>query len=150
MCMRRAIQVLPTAPSPVASITLAAAERHRRRVMLTDDAGQAFLLDLPRAVHLRHGEGLLLEDGGVIAVVAADEDVVEVPACPRLAWHIGNRHIPVQVLGDTLRLPAEPVLLDLLARQGVTPIRRRARFEPEPGAYEAHGLFESVPVVRRA
>ena len=87
-----------------ASVTLPYEERHRRRVRLIDDTGEPFLLDLEHAVMLGHGDGLELEGGGFIAVRAADEAVYDIRChdaahTARVAWHIGNRHAPVQVLG---------------------------------------------------
>ena len=79
-------------------MTLAYDARHRRRLRLATDAGEFFLLDLPRAVALGDGDGLALDDGGWIEVRAKAEPLLEVTAhrpallC-RLAWHIGNRHI---------------------------------------------------------
>ena len=147
MAMRRATRVLPAdswaATERLATVTLPWSERHRRRVRLNDDAGAPFLLDLDRTVVLGEGDGLLVESGGVIAVVAAAEVVVEVqPAsaaeAARLAWHLGNRHAPVQVLEEGgLRLLDDPVLAAMLRGLGAVVVQRRAPFAPEVGAYAA-------------
>ena len=129
----------------VATVSLAFDERHRRRVLMTDDAGKIFLLDLPRPVVLTEGDGLLLASGGVIRVRAALEAVADVfaPGAAerlRLAWHMGNRHTPIQVLPDgTFRIRDDHVLVDLLIRLGATVVRRNAAFAPESGAYASHG-----------
>ena len=159
--MRRVVSHCPAGSWPasrmVGSVTLAAAGRHRRRVVLADDAGADFLLDLPRAVMMKDGDGLELEDGDLLRVVAAAEEVIEV-AClgeaelARVAWHVGNRHIPVQILpGRALRMGMDHVLLALLESQGLRVTRLRAPFQPEAGAYDPHGLMDAPPpLVRRA
>lgn len=116
---------------------------------MTDDAGEAFLLDLAKPVVLADGDGLALEGDGVIRVRAADEPVADVRAVTaaetaRLAWHIGNRHTPVQVLADgTLRIHDDHVLVAMLEGLGAGVTRRLAPFAPEPGAYagaaDGHG-----------
>lgn len=146
--MRRAIRHLPKPagrPEPDATVTLLFDDRHRRRVRLDDDAGVPFLLDLPEAVQLRAGDRLLLEDGSEIAVAAAPEPVLDItcdgpPHVARVAWHIGNRHTPVQVLPDgRMRLRADHVLADMLRGLGAWVQEAEAPFDPEPGAYHRHG-----------
>ena len=155
--MRRATAILPrqSVTDTVASVTLSAHQRHRRRILMTDDGGHDFLLDLPSAAQLRDGDGLALDDGGVIRVIAALEDVADITtATPeqaaRLAWHVGNRHVPVQILpGGGLRVEAEPVLLAMVRGQGAMVTELRAPFQPEPGAYDQHGLLAAPePAVR--
>jgi urease accessory protein len=127
-----------------ASVTLAYLDRHRRRIRLIDDAGEAFLLDLPETAHLGDGDGLLLEGGGYILVRAAAEPLIEVscdgPAeLARLAWHLGNRHLPVQIVGDRLRLRDDHVILHMIEGLGAKAARIKAPFDPEGGAYAEHG-----------
>lgn len=158
--MRRAVAVQTgpgSAAAAAATVTLAAPDRYRRRLRMTDDAGDPFLLDLPRAVQLKDGDLLMLEAGGCIHVVAAEEDVLDITCADaahlaRVAWHIGNRHVPVQLLDATrLRVPADPVMARMLEGQGVDLVHRRAKFQPEPGAYDPHGLMDAPPpLVRRA
>lgn len=143
--MRRAITVLATGTwsegERVATVTLVYADRYRRRLRMRDDRGCEFLLDLERPALLADGCGLALEGGGVILVRAADEPVLDArgadgAATARLAWHLGNRHTPVQVLSDgTLRLLDDPVLAAMLEGLGAAVAPRRAPFSPEPGAY---------------
>jgi urease accessory protein len=129
----------------VCEVTLAFDERHRRRLRMTDDAGEPFLLDLAKAVVLADGDGLALDGNGYIRVRAAAEPVADVAAATaaetaRLAWHIGNRHTPVQVLADgTLRIRDDHVLVAMLEGLGATVTRHVASFTPEPGAYAASG-----------
>jgi urease accessory protein len=126
---------------------LDAHDRHRRRLALTGERGTAFLLDLPHATTLRDGDGLVLEDGAVVLVAGRPEPLVEIAAAnahelARLAWHIGNRHTELQIVGDKLRIRRDHVLEDMLRGlgAGVTPIE--APFDPEGGAYE-HGHHHS-------
>ena len=143
--MRRAIDVLSAGNWPptamVAEVSLAFDARHRRRFKMTDGHGEPFLLDLRRPTLLNDGDGLLLDGDGIIRVRAADEAVADIrgrtPAdTARLAWHIGNRHTPVQVLSDgTLRIRDDHVIVGMLEGLGGEIIRHRAPFSPEPGAY---------------
>ncbi len=124
-----------------ATVTLRYADRCRRRVRLTDDAGAAFLLDLARPARLADGDGLMLDDGSVIRVVAAQEPLTEAIATDarhlaRLAWHVGNRHLPAQIIDDRrLRIAHDPVLLEMLRGLGAETRSITAPFHPEGGAY---------------
>jgi urease accessory protein len=126
-------------------VVLDADERHRRRVALTGTGGTAFLLDLPHATVLRDGDGLVLEDGTIVRVTGRAEPLIEIAAADahalaRLAWHLGNRHTDVQVIGERLRIRRDHVLEEMLARLGakLTPVE--APFQPEHGAYAGgHG-----------
>ena len=145
--MRRvlAVHTLWPAPERHGSVTLAFDQRHRRRVVMTDDAGAEFLLDLPSAAHLRDGDGLELEGGGFLQVIAAAEPVAEVTcggaaALARVAWHVGNRHVPVQILdGGTLLVPDDHVLIAMLEGLGAGVTRVTRPFQPETGAYDRGG-----------
>jgi urease accessory protein len=128
-------------------VTLASDERHRRRMAMTADEGFGFLLDLVHAAHLKAGDGLALEDGSFVEVRAADEPVMDI-ACSdpahlaRVAWHVGNRHLAVQVLPDgALRLREDHVIADMAEKLGARVRHHAAPFDPEPGAYAgpAHG-----------
>jgi urease accessory protein len=127
--------------TPFDTIVLPHDGRHRRRITMRTEGDFVFLLDLPEATHLRHGDGLLLEDGRVIGVVAADEPVADVTApdahhLARLAWHIGNRHVPAEILADRIRIAPDPIIEEMARGLGGTVTRLEARFEPEGGAYE--------------
>src|SRR5580692_5069706 len=145
--MKRACDIKPAGAwneaSAVDSIALDAHERHRRRIVLTTEGGTRFLLDLRQAIALRDGDGLLLDDGAMVRVAGRPEPLLEIAAASasglaRLAWHIGNRHIDVQIAGDRLRIRRDHVIEDMLRGLGarVTPIE--APFEPEGGAYAHH------------
>ncbi len=148
--VKRASQVLRAgswrAADAIDRVVLDADERYRRRIVLTGESGSRFLLDFAEARPLRDGDGLLLDDGTIVAVVAKLEQLVEIAAgsgdgasdLMRLAWHLGNRHTEVEIIGDKLRLRRDHVLEEMLAGLGamLTPIE--APFEPERGAYQ-HG-----------
>lgn len=124
-------------------VVLDAGDRRRRRVTLTGEGGTAFLLDLPHAAALRDGDGLVLEDGAIVRVTGKPEPLVEITATSahdlaRLAWHIGNRHTDMQVMGDTLRIRRDHVLEDMLRGLGARMRALEAPFDPEHGAY-GHG-----------
>jgi urease accessory protein len=131
-------------------VVLDADQRYRRRIVMTGERRGKFLLDLPEATALRDGDALLLDDGAIVAVVARPEPLTEIASphgaeqtaiMARLAWHLGNRHAEVQIVGDKLRIRRDHVLEEMLAGLGavVTPIE--APFEPERGAYR-HGYGE--------
>ena len=142
--MRRAIAVRGRGDWPadaaVDTVTLAYLDRHRRRIRLVADSGQTFLLDLPRAHHLVEGDGLELDGGGYLRVRAAPEPLLEIEAVDRadllrIAWHLGNRHLPLQVAGDRLRIRADHVIADMVTGLGGRITRLEAAFDPEIGAY---------------
>ncbi|WP_067338149.1 urease accessory protein UreE [Stappia indica] len=132
--------------APADSVVLDREDRHRRRAVLDCAGGTQVLLDLPRAVQLHHGDALLLADGRIVAILAAGEDLVDIEAetaddLLRIAWHLGNRHLPTQLLPGALRIRRDHVIEDLVARLGgrMTPLV--APFDPEGGAY-GHGTVE--------
>jgi urease accessory protein len=114
--------------------------RHRRRIVLQTEGQAEVLIDLPQAVRLRDGDGLALEDGRVIRVVAKAEPLLEIHAhspdeLVRIAWHLGNRHLPVQLLGDRIRIRADHVIADMVHQLGGHAHAIDAPFDPEGGAY---------------
>ena len=103
-------------------------------------AATPFLLDLPRVQHLADGDGLELDDGGYVRVCAAPERVLEIEAdgpaeLLRLAWHLGNRHLPVQALEGRLRIRDDHVIAEMVEGLGGRITRLSAPFDPETGAY---------------
>ncbi len=140
--MIRVIEVLPHAHVPVDTITLDEGDRHRRRIAMRSDGGVAFLLDLPAARLLRHGEGLRLEDGRVIEVRAVPERLLEVRGRDArhllaLTWQIGNRHLKAQVGAERLLVRDDPVIAEMLEGLGATLRVVEEPFDPEGGAYGA-------------
>lgn len=116
--------------------------RFRRRFVLRTERGEDVLLDLPQAVRLRDGAGLCLEDGSVVRVLAQAEALLEIGAADhahlmRIAWHLGNRHLPVQFVGDKIRIRADHVIADMVAGLGGQVRAMQAPFDPEAGAYAA-------------
>lgn len=116
--------------------------RHRRRIAMRGEGDVVFLLDFQEATRLKDGDGLALDDGRTIAVVAAEEPVAEIVArdahhLARLAWHIGNRHVAAELLADRIRIARDPVLEEMARGLGATVDIVDAAFEPEGGAYEA-------------
>ena len=124
-------------------VVLDAGDRHRRRVRLTGQRGTDVLLDLDEAVALRDGDGIMLDDGGIVLVSGQPEPLLEVAARTpldfvRLAWHLGNRHTDVQIAGSRLRIRCDHVLEDLVAGLGASVTAIDAPFDPEIGAPPAH------------
>ena len=125
-------------------VLLDADERRRRRVALTGVNGTQFLLDLPHATMLHHGDGLVLDDGAIVCVAGQPEPLLEITATTPhhlawLAWHIGNRHTDVQIIDDRLRIRRDHVLRDMLIGLGARVSEIEAPFDPEQGAYGGHG-----------
>ena len=146
--MRRAIKVLPAGSWPtsvkVDAVTLDHDARHRRRFRMTGVGGLDFLLDLADATHLKNGDGLALDGGGVVEVLAASEPLMEVTASSpaallRLAWHIGNRHLPAAIDRERILLRQDHVIEDMLVGLGAKVRHLDAPFDPEGGAYEKRG-----------
>ena len=94
---------------------------------------------MPRGEVLRGGDRLLASDGRVFEVVSAPETLlhIEAPSLVRIAWHLGNRHVPVQVGEGFLRIADDRVLEVMLRGLGATVSQVEAPFEPEGGAYQA-------------
>ena len=114
--------------------------RHRRRILLTTEAGSELLLDLPQAARLRDGDGLELEDGRIVRVEARPEPLAEIHAhdeseLVRIAWHLGNRHLPVQLIGDRIRIRRDHVIEAMVEGLGGHVDHIEAPFDPEAGAY---------------
>lgn len=125
------------------TITLDETARHRRRMKMVSDNGISFLLDLPDARLLRHGEAIRLEDGRLIEVIAKPEPLYGVYARDPnhllgVAWQLGNRHLPTQILGDHLRIRRDQVIGKMLVGLGAQLEEIEARFDPEGGAYGGH------------
>ena len=114
--------------------------RYRRRIMLRTEAGQDVLLDLPQATRLRQGDGLVLDEGGIVRVQALAESLAEIHAhgegdLVRIAWHLGNRHLPVQLLDDRIRIRTDHVIEAMVEGLGGHVDHIEAPFDPEAGAY---------------
>ena len=144
--MKRAIEAVAAGRWPgndvTDTVTLSFDDRHRRRFLLTTDAGADLLLDLPETVALADGDGLRLDQGGWVAVVAALEPLLEVASSSpahlaRLAWHIGNRHLQAEMLSGRIHIRRDHVIADMLRGLGANVREVMAPFQPEGGAYAA-------------
>jgi urease accessory protein len=126
-------------------VVLDAGDRQRRRAVLTGEKGTTFLLDFDKPTMLRDGDGLVLDDGSIVLVAGAPEPLVEITTHSkidtlRLAWHIGNRHTELQVVGDALRIRRDHVLEDMLRGQGAYLKPVDAAFDPlAPDGSDGHG-----------
>ena len=143
--MRRATRMAARGHWPAAqaagAVLLDYDSRHRRRIRLACEDGQPVLLDLEKAVALRDGDGLELEDGSWIAVRAAPEDLVEIVcadahAFHRICWHLGNRHCPADIGPDRVLIRRDHVIEDMLRGLGATVTPVSEPFDPERGAYD--------------
>ena len=115
-------------------------DRHRRRMAMTGTRGLEFLLDLENAVALRGGDALVLDDGRLVEVVAAPEPLVEIRGADphhliRVAWHLGNRHLPTQIMPKGLRIRRDHVIEAMVKGLGARVVEIEAPFDPEGGAY---------------
>jgi urease accessory protein len=125
--------------SAIDRVMLDAGDRNRRRIVLKGEKGTEFLLDFEKPVTLRDGDGLVLDDGSIVLIAAALEALIEISAhsaldTVRLAWHLGNRHTEVQIVGDKLRIRRDHVLEDMLRGLGAHLHAIEAPFDPEQGA----------------
>lgn len=114
--------------------------RHRRRIAMKSEKGLEFLLDLAETTALRDGDGIVLNDGRIVEVRAADEPLAEITAADRdqlvrLAWHLGNRHLPAALSGNRLFIRRDHVIEDMLQSLGAKVRHVEAPFDPEAGAY---------------
>ncbi|WP_163267246.1 urease accessory protein UreE [Chelativorans alearense] len=129
--------------TPVGHIVLAHDERHLRRKLLTLKEGGEVVVDLHEAVALGNGDALVLEDGGLVEILAAEEALYEVTARDRnhlakLCWHLGNRHLPTEIDEDRVLIGRDHVIRDMLLGLGATVREITAPFSPERGAYHSH------------
>src|ERR1700736_3305117 len=126
--------------SPADTVVLDFDDRHRRRMAMTGTRGLEFLLDLENATVLRGGDALVLDDNRMIEVVAAPEPLIEIRGADphhlvRVAWHLGNRHLPTQITAKGLRIRRDHVIEAMVKGLGARVIEIEAPFDPEGGAY---------------
>lgn len=124
----------------VGHVALTYEDRFLRRKTLVLDDGQRILVDLPQTTSLNHGGVLVLEGGGEIAIIAADEPLLQIRAesLTRIAWHVGNRHTPCQIEADRLLIQPDHVIAEMLGLLGAQVTEVDEPFTPEGGAY-GHG-----------
>ena len=118
--------------------------RSKSRFSATDSTGREIGVVLPRGTTLRGGDVLVAEDGSMLRVIAAAQPVLQVRFCAehgqpfdllRAAYHLGNRHVPLELQPELLQFEPDPVLADMLRRQHLIVTEAQAAFEPEGGAY---------------
>ncbi|CAB3781931.1 Urease accessory protein UreE [Pararobbsia alpina] len=134
-----------------AVLTLAFDERRKSRLATTLDTGEEIGVMLPRGTVLADGDILIADDGGLVRVVAAPQPVLRVSgttalALTRAAYHLGNRHTPVEIGDGYLQIEDDPVLADMLLRLGMKVEQANRPFTPETGAYgggHKHGHDET-------
>lgn len=124
-------------------LTLPFESRQKSRLRAKLASGEEVLLVLPRGEVLRGGDLVGAADGRTFEIVAQDENVLHVEcstpaALARVAYHLGNRHVPVEVGEGHLRIAADHVLEEMVRRLGASARSMQAPFEPEAGAYGAH------------
>jgi urease accessory protein len=132
--------------APADTVVLDFDDRHRRRMAMTGTRGLEFLLDLENAVALRGGDALVLDDGRLVEVVAAPEPLLEIRGIDpqhlvRLGWHLGNRHLPTQIMPKGLRVRRDHVIEAMVKGLGARVVEIEAPFDPEGGAY-AHAVHD--------
>ena len=122
--------------------------RQKSRFDATDSTGRAFGVFLSRGTLVRGGDVLVLEDGSLVRVQAAPQEVLRITACAqhgspfdltRAAYHLGNRHVPIELQPDHLKIEPDHVLADMLRAMHMTVVTVQEAFEPEGGAYSSHG-----------
>lgn len=126
--------------TPFDRVVLAHDERHLRRKVLTLQQGEKVLVDLPEAIAFGHGDVLVLEDGQMAEIIAAEEMLYEVLPRDRkhlseLAWHLGNRHLPAQLGDDRILILKDHVIRAMLEGLGARVTEITAPFQPLRGAY---------------
>jgi len=141
--VRRVVRVLAADRSdlvPADSVILSSGQRRMQTAYLTGVNGTPIGVMLPEPVLLRNGDLLELDDGSFVDVVAEAEPLVEIRGndlthLARLAWHLGDRHVPVQILANRLRIRRDAALEALLGSLGGRLAAIEAPFDPEGGAY---------------
>ena len=125
------------------AVVLDAQARHIRRKLITCRNGDEVLVDFEKPVKLEHGNCLVLEDGRLIEVIAAEEELMEVRGrdaahLAQLAWHIGNRHLEAQIEAARILIRRDHVIAHMLEHQGAVVRDVTETFSPEHGAYQPH------------
>jgi len=133
-----------------ATVTLDWDTRQKSRFDATDSLGRALGVFLPRGSVVRGGDVLVAEDGSLIRVQAASQAVLHISACPehgsafdvmRAAYHLGNRHVPIELQPDHLKIEPDHVLAELLRAMHMIVTHMQAPFEPEGGAYGDNAMM---------
>lgn len=147
-CLPAGQGLAPVLVKRAATVELDWDVRQKSRFDCTDSTGRALGVFLPRGTVVRGGDVLVAEDGSLVRVVAALQPVLVITHCAqhgtpfdltRAAYHLGNRHVPIELKPDHLKIEPDHVLADMLRAMHLIVNQTQATFEPEGGAYSAHG-----------
>ena len=119
------------------TITLTYDQRFIRRKKLVSDNNFGFLVNLSDAISLKKNDGFLLENGSIILIKSAEEELLEITSnnLMKITWHIGNRHIPCQIEDERLLIQVDKVIENLIIKLGGSAKKVKEEFNPEGGAY---------------
>jgi len=146
-CLPGGQDLAPALRKRATSVELDWDVRQKSRFSATDSSGRALAIFLPRGQAVRGGDVLVAEDGSLILVRAAPQKVLHISACAqhgssfdlmRAANHLGNRHVPIELQPDHLKIEPDHVLADMLRSMHMTVVEAELPFEPEGGAYGGH------------
>ena len=142
------VQIVGEGQEAMGSVTLSFDQRVKSRLKVELDNGEAAGLFLPRGCILKHGDRIVAESGEVVAVRAADETVSTVYVTDpvlmaRACYHLGNRHVALQIDAGFVRYQHDHVLDEMVEGLGLSVICEQAPFEPEAGAYHGSGHSHS-------
>jgi urease accessory protein len=150
--MARGAGLAPVLIKRAATVELDWDVRQKSRFDATDSAGRRLGVFLPRGTVVRGGDVLVAADGSLIRVIAAPQKILRVTACPqhgstldliRAAYHLGNRHVQIELKSDHLKIEPDHVLADMLRAMHLIVTETSEGFEPEAGAYAAGGHHHS-------
>jgi urease accessory protein len=150
----QAAGLAPVLVKRASSIELDWDTRQKSRFDAVDSLGRQLGIFLPRGTLVRGGDVLVAEDGSMVKVLAAPQDVLRITACTshgspfdltRAAYHLGNRHVPIELKPDHLKIEPDHVLADLLRAMHLIVHEVSEAFEPEGGAYSASGHSHDAP-----
>ena len=119
------------------TITLTYDQRFIRRKKLVSDNNLGFLVNLSETVSLKKNDGFLLDNGSIILIKSAEEELLEITSnnLMKITWHIGNRHIPCQIENERLLIQVDTVIENLIIKLGGYVKKVKEEFNPEGGAY---------------
>ncbi len=147
-CIPQGQGLAPVLLKRAATLELDWDTRQKSRFAATDSTGRALGIFLPRGTVVRGGDVLVAEDGSLVRVVAAPQAVLRITHCSehgtpfdltRAAYHLGNRHVPIELTPAHLQIEPDHVLADMLRAVHLTVVATQAPFEPEGGAYTGGG-----------
>ena len=146
--LARGAGLAPVLLKRAASVTLDWDTRQKSRFQATDSQGRELGVFLPRGTAVRGGDVLVAEDGSLVRVIAAPQPLLRITACAshgspfdlvRAAYHLGNRHVQIELQPDHLKIEPDHVLADMLRAMHLIVTPQEAPFEPEGGAYSTQG-----------